>query len=272
MASLQPCAFLLLVGPDWRIEGASANAAGLGKASGAELVGRPLTDLLDGDEVHALRNHMARLSSEGSRVQDYGLGWGGGTHCFDVAATRVGNRYLIEVETATEPRLHDPIGMVRSLMERVEGKDWQALADLALRQVRALTGFDRIALCSGGSVVARSERSTGVLAASLPFETQGDSRVIEDIAAEPVALVGAIDEPCAARAALLAPSDNERDALEVAGGKAAMALPLAIDGERVAMLQCLHPRPRRCGAERRAVAGLFAELLVARMARRGWRP
>lgn len=272
MGLIQPCAFLLLVGPDWRIEGASANAGEIGRASGDSLVGKPLTELLDGNEVHDLRNHMARLSSEGSRVQDYGLYWGAGGLALDVAATRLGNRYLVEAEIAAEPRLHDPIGMVRSLMERVEGRDWQALADLALRQLRALTGFDRIALCSGGAVIARSERSAGNLADALPLESQADSRVIEDKAAEPVALVGALDASSAARAALLAPSAIERDALEAAGAEAAMALPLAIDGERVAMLQCLHPRPRRCGAERRAVAALFAELLVARMARCGWRP
>lgn len=270
--ALQPCAMLLVVGPDWRIEAASANAALLGKPRDRELVGQPLTDLLDGTEVHALRNHMARLSSEGTRVQDYGLRWGGGTQGFDVAATRVGNRYLVEAELAAEPRLHDPIGMVRSLMERVEGDDWPALAELALRQLRALTGFDRIALRSGGAVVARSERGADGLHDALPVERAADARVIEDLAAAPVALIGTIDPAAAERAAFLAPSAAERSALGAASAAAAMTIPLAIDGEPVALLHCLHPRPRRCGAERRAVAGLFAELLVARMARRGWHP
>ena len=52
-----------------------------------------------------------------------------------------------------------------------------------------------------------------------------------------------------------------------------MTLPLRIDGELVGALHALSSAvPRRCGAERRSVAHLFAERLVARMARHGWKP
>jgi GAF domain-containing protein len=49
-----------------------------------------------------------------------------------------------------------------------------------------------------------------------------------------------------------------------------MALPLRIDGEQVATIEAHHSTPRRNGAERRLVAHLFSERLVARMARQGW--
>jgi hypothetical protein len=271
MPHLQPCALLLLVGPDWRIEAISANAGRLGKGAAEELLGQPLTELLDGQEVHSLRNHMARLSREGSQVQDYALCWGGEL-VLDVRASRTGERYLIEAETAAEPRLNDPIGMVRALMDRVEGADLQAIADQGLRQLRALTGFDRLALRRGDAVIASSVRPSLAAQAAPAVAGSGLARIIENVAAEPVALLGELAPGIAASASFLAPSADDRRAWEAADAAATMALPLAIDGETVATLEAHHSRPRRCGAERRAVAGLFAELLVARMGRRGWRP
>ena len=271
MAQLQPCALLLLVGPDWRIEAVSANADRLGKGGGERLLGQPLTELLDGQQVHALRNHMARLSREGSHVQDYALDWGGGL-ALDVRASRIGERYLVEAETAAEPRLHDPIGMVRAMMDRVEGPHWQAVADQGLRQLRALTGFDRIALRHDGAIIASSARSMSGSDAAPAIAGPDAVRVIEDAAAQPVALIGDLPPAVAGQAQFLAPSAAETGALGQADAVAAMTLPLTIDGVTVAQLETLHPRPRRCGAERRAVAGLFAEQLVARMQRRGWQP
>lgn len=271
MPHFQPCALLLLVGPDWRIEAISANAERLGRGGGEQLLGRPLAELLDGQEVHALRNHMARLSREGSRVQDYALRWGGEL-VLDVQASRIGERYLIEAETAAEPRLHDPIGMVRALMDRVDGADWQTIADQGLRQLRALTGFDRLCLRDATAIVASSSRpslGTDPAAALAP----GDhARIVEDSAAAPVALLGELPSAAAERASFLAPSAADRRAMEGAGATAAMALPLMIDCAKVAVIEAQHSRPRRCGAERRAVTGLFAEQLVARMERRGWQP
>lgn len=271
MPQLQPCALLLLVGPDWRIEAISANAERLGKGGGEVFLGQPLTELLDGQEVHALRNHMARLSRDGSQVQDYALCWGGKL-ALDVQASRIGERYLIEAETAAEPRLHDPIGMVRALMDRVEGADWRAIADQGLRQLRALTGFDRLALRRDQAIVASSVRPSLSAPPAPAVAGSGLARIIEDVAAEPVALLGELPSAIAARPLFQAPSADDKKALEGVGAVAAMALPLAIDGVTVAVLDAHHSRARRCGAERRAVAGLFAEQLVARMERRGWRP
>jgi len=70
----------------------------------------------------------------------------------------------------------------------------------------------------------------------------------------------------------VAPDEAERKRLAVIGVAATIALPLHIDGQLVGALHALHNSPRRCGAERRSVAHLFAERLVARMARCGWQP
>ena len=76
-AAIQPCALLLLVGPDWWVEAISANAGQLGKGEPGDLLGQPLTVLIGSQEIHALRNHMAWLGGDDSGVQDFGLSWGG---------------------------------------------------------------------------------------------------------------------------------------------------------------------------------------------------
>ena len=273
-AAIQPCALLLLVGPDWCIEAVSENCAQLGKGEPKGLLGQPLTMLLDSQEIHELRNRMAWLGGDNSRVQDFGLSWGGGSRTYDVQASRDADSFLIEAETSAERRLHDPIGMARSLMDRVDGDDFSEIAAQGLRQLRALTGFERVLLYDcGGSVVATSERDNAPATDQIGADRHSSfPAIIADCDAAPVNLIGKIGESALQHAAFLAPDEQTREGLATNGVRAAMTLPLMIDGDWVGTLHAHHSEPRRCGAERRTVAGLFADRLAARMARHGWTP
>lgn len=271
-AAIQPCALLLLVGPDWCIEAVSESCDLLGKGEPKDLLGQPLTMLLDSQEIHELRNRMAWLGGDNSRVQDFGLSWGGGSRTYDVQASRDGDSFLIEAETSAERRLHDPIGMARSLMDRVDGDDFSEIAAQGLRQLRALTGFERLLLCDcDGRVVATSERVPAPATDRIGADRHSSfPAIIADRDADPISLIGKIGESALQHAAFLAPDEETREALDAKEIRAAMTLPLMIDGEWVGSLHAHHSEPRRCGAERRTVAGLFADRLAARMARHGW--
>lgn len=268
MLAIQPCALLLLIGPDWQVEAASANVGMLGNARPAGVIDQPLADLIGSKAIHSLRNRMSWLSREESEVQDFGVEWGGVT--LDVRATRSSDSYLIEAELAVEPRLPDGIGMVRSMTDRLTGDDPADLADQAMRQLTALTGFDRLMLIGrNGDLLASAGRQLAASALLSPGEPQLQW-MIADREAEAVPMIGQAGAAPIARAAFLAPGDETQELLKDHGVCAAMALPVHIDGERVATLHAVHPTPRRCSAERRSVAHLFAERLAARMARRGW--
>ena len=268
MVSIQPCALLLLIGPDWRVETVSANVAMLGDYKPGSVVGQPLADLIGSKAIHSLRNRISWLSSDESEAQDFGVQWGDMT--LDLRAIHHEDRYLIEAELAVESRLPDGIGVVRSMTDRLVSNDPHALADQAMRQLNALTGFDHLMLVDRrGSVIAAAERSNE---AALEADGIDMSRVIADRDSEPVPLIGNEVNGLVARAAYLAPSDDECQRLASLGIAATMALPLRIDGEQVATLHALHPVPRRCGLERRGVVHLFTERLVARMTRLGWQP
>ena len=76
MSAIQPCALLLLVGPDWHVEAVSANVAMLGDYRPASVVGQHIGDLIGSKATHNLRNRMAWLASDESEVQDFGAQWG----------------------------------------------------------------------------------------------------------------------------------------------------------------------------------------------------
>jgi len=268
MTAIQPCALLLQVGPDWQVEAASANVAMLGDLKPTSAIGQPLADLIGSKAIHSLRNRMSWLSNDESEVQDFGVEWGDAT--LDVRAARTDHHFLIEAELAVEPRLPDGIGMVRSMSDRLSGSDPARLAEIAMRQLNALTGFDHLMLIDPrGEVIASAQRGKPRAAATV---AQSRTRVIADRDADPVPVLGEPRSDLVGRAAFSALDDDERVRLADTGMASAMALPLRIDGELVGSLQALHHAPRRCWAERRSVAHLFAERLVARMARCGWQP
>jgi light-regulated signal transduction histidine kinase (bacteriophytochrome) len=265
MVAVQPCALLMVIGPDWQVETVSANVAMLGEFRPAAVLGQPLTDLIGSKAIHTLRNRLAWLSSDESEVQDYGVEWG--DVMLDIRATRDEGCYLIEAELAVEPRLPDGIGMVRSMSDRLTGNQPVELAGQAMRLLHSLIGFERVALCDERGEVIASNQKSDTIATSKVVKL---ARLIADRDAEQVPLVGNEDNEVLSRAAYVAPASEEVERLAGLGIAATMSLPLRIDGDLVGSLHASNSVPKRIGAERRSVAHLFAERLVARMARRGW--
>jgi GAF domain-containing protein len=237
----------------------------LGDFKPAAVVGQPLADLIGSKAIHTLRNRLSWLASDESEVQDFGVQWGDVT--FDIRATRHGGRHLIEAELAVEPRLPDGIGMVRSMSDRLNGNDIPALTRQAMIQLGAVTGFEHVLLSDRQGRIIASNRDVGSSFKLAPVDI---TRLVADRDAEPVPLVGDEENVLLTRACYLAPDSDQISGLEQMDIAATMALPLRIDGELVATLHSLNSSPRRSGAERRSVAHLFAERLVARMARMGW--
>ena len=266
VTATQPCALLLLVGPDWQVESVSANIAMLGDNRPATVIGQPLADLIGSKAIHSLRNRMSWLSSDESEVQDFGEQWGDLT--LDVRAVHDEDRYLVEAEIAVEQRLADGIGMVRSMSDRLTGKNPVELAGQAVRQLAALTGFERVMLTdrSGNPIAANQDAAMQKVQKIVRL-----SHLVADRDAEPVPIIGNVESRLLQRAAFSAPVAEECAALAATDTVATMALPLRIDGELVGAVHARHSSPRRISAERRSVAHLFAERLVARMARQGWK-
>lgn len=265
MEAIQPCAMVLIVGPDWRVETVSANVGMIGDFRPQAVIGEPLADLIGSKAIHALRNRLSWLANDESEVQDFGVQWG--DVIVDLRATRHDEHHLIEAELSVEPRLPDGIGMVRSMSDRLSGSDTAALARQAMMQLSAVTGFELVMLHDHkGSVIASNRPK----ATAIEPEQVELTRLVADRDAEPVPLVGCSHHDLLERAAHLVPTSERIAQLKKLDVAATLSMPLRIDGAQVATLLALNGSPRRCSAERRSVANLFAERLVARMVRLGW--
>lgn len=265
---------LLLVGPGWRVETVSANAGMLGLGEPEDWLGRPIVDVLGEDAVHEVRNRMTWLNSDRAMAQDYGLRLGPGDAAYDLQVRMIGDHFLIEAEPVAEKRLPDPIGMARSMLDRIGGGDFLEIATSGLRQLRALTGYNRLTLCRrDGIPMASSAAGTVPTLDEGPLPDSRDfPRVIADFAAAGAPLLGHAVEETARQSTFAAPDAEETERLTGLGIAAALSLPLRIDGENVGTIHAHHRSPKRCAAERRAVAGLLADRIAGRMARHGWQP
>ena len=185
MVAVQPCALLLVIGPDWQVETVSANVAMLGDHRPASVVGQPLADLIGSKAIHTLRNRLSWLSSDESEVLDFGVEWG--DVMLDIRATRGEDCYLIEAELAVEPRLPDGIGMVRSMSDRLTGNEPVELAAQAMRLLQSLTGFERVMICDDRGELDRLQSE---VRGRCHRQAVRIARLIADRDAEQVPLVG----------------------------------------------------------------------------------
>ena len=167
LGAIQPIGFLLVLTADWNISSASANVGEFLRLDGAALIGRPAHEVLDRDAIHTLRNRLALLRGKDAIERVFRLALERDGRPFDVAIHMVGTRVILEAEPNTERDYGDATGTVRGMVTRLEQAS--TLADFfneGARQVRALTGFDRVMVYrfapdGSGEVVAEIRAAGG---------------------------------------------------------------------------------------------------------------
>jgi light-regulated signal transduction histidine kinase (bacteriophytochrome) len=266
-AAIQPGGFLLATSPEWLVEQVSANIGDFFAVPPDRVVGRPLTLLLGGDACHSLRNQLALLREPDSIARLFGCEAGEARTRFDFTLQLVGRRALIEGQPSGPPEHGDAVATIRALIGRLEAvADEAALFDQAARQLRALTGFDRVGVYrlddDGARLAASTARSLGGLPASIgPAECDQLAEaplVVADRDAAPVTLI----PPNRAKQALnQAPSESLRAALRKAGATAALTIPVRAGGQRWGTIVCHHPSARAPDTERQSALGLYAHML-----------
>ena len=161
LGNIQPFGFLVTAGMDWIVRRASANAAAFLKVDAEELLGMPLAALFGEKALHAIRNRITLLRGPDSVERLFHLALTEGGPPFDVAVHFSGDQIVIEAEPAQEAEI-EASTMVRAMMARLaQSEGMAAFLREGARQVRALTGFDRVMVYrfddqGSGEVVAES--------------------------------------------------------------------------------------------------------------------
>ena len=282
--AIQPIGFLVALAPDWRVSRVSANAGDYLGKSPADLLGQSITSLFASEAVHSLRNRLALLRSPDSVERLFGVALTGGRLLFDVALHMSGNSVVIEAEPSRDHgHDHDSTGTVRGMIAQLASIDGlPAFFAAAARQMRALTGFDRVAIERHGPGAkatpegeairsgARAAMRTPPSASDLALGSVADGRtiltLIADTGADPVAILA----PARARpdrldlgnAMLLAAPAAGVAALRDAGVGAAIFLPLVVAGRQWGGIACYHHAPSCPSVERRNALEWFAMMLA----------
>lgn len=286
LGTIQPIGFLIALTADWIVARCSANLPDYMQLDPGEIIGLPLADIFPSAVIHDLRNRTAMLRSRDAVERVFGAELIPGATRFDLAVHMSGGQIVIEGERSTG-ELGDVTGMVRSMIARLDQCiDMTAFFREGARQVRALTGYDRVmvyrfATDGSGEVVAEAAKpgigsflglnypASDIPAQARVLYTRNLLRVIADVDATPVPVLPELDElgePLDMSLALLrSVSPIHIEYLRNMGVAASMSISILVDGKLWGLFACHHYAPRHPSFERRSISELFAQMFSMRL-------
>jgi light-regulated signal transduction histidine kinase (bacteriophytochrome) len=282
LGKIQTFGFLLGVTSDWIVSFASQNIASFLPVDAVEdLLGRPLTDVLDGENIHAIRNHLQRLGSRSGTQVAPDLAIGDDDARYDVSIHASGDTIVLEFEPhdaiASVP---DQIANVQSAIQRVSGMDdITKCLGFAVRFVKAMAGYDRVMAYrflpdESGEVVAEA-LSPGMEpflnlrypASDIPKQARAlyirnPIRLIADVLDDGTAIAPAEGAGLdLSDAVLRSVSSIHLEYLRNMGVGASMSVSIIVDDKLWGLIACHHNSPHRLGQSTRNSLLLFGQML-----------
>lgn len=281
LGTVQPFGFLIALTADWLVSRVSANSAQFIGLTPDDMLGKPIAALLDGEAIHALRNRITLLRGPDSVERLFSIPLIAGGPAFDVAVHFSGQLVVVEAEPASHDEM-EASSTVRSMVARLAQADGMTafLRDGA-RQVRALTGFDRVMVYrfaegGDGEVVAEALKpgidsffGLHYPASDIPVQARAlylrnIFRVIADVKSVPVPVVPALDPTGAALDMSLcltrAVSPIHIEYLGNMGVGASLSISIIVDGKLWGLFACHHYAPRLPTFAQRSAAELFGQI------------
>lgn len=281
LGTVQPFGFLMALNSDWVVERVSENVAEHFGRPPKDLLGRSALELFDKRAMHTLRNMTAMLrgadSVERGRIDR--LTPSGGA--IEVAMHFAGDLLVIEGEPSTDART-DASSLVRAMAAQVRAAPTlEAFLEEATRQVRGLTGFDRVMAyrfdaAGSGEVVAEARRSSvdsflglnypasDIPAPARALYARNTFRVIADVGATPALIVPQLDpqgRPLDLSLSLLrAVSPIHIEYLKNMGVAASLSISILVEGRLWGLFACHHYAPKRPSVLERTAAELFGAI------------
>ncbi|MBZ8133134.1 HWE histidine kinase domain-containing protein [Afifella sp. IM 167] len=287
LGAIQPFGFLLAASADWNVARASANLADFLGLSPEEAIGRPVVELIGEKALHAIRNGLTVMRGTDAVERLLALPLGPAEKAFDVAVHMVDGQIVIEGEPSDAGAASSAASTVRSMMSRLEqASGLDGLLREGARQVRALTGFDRVMVYrfdeeGAGEVMAEAVRpgigsflglhypASDIPAQARILYLRNLFRIIADVNAEPVPVVPALDakgRPLDLSMSILrAVSSIHIEYLKNMGVAASLSISIVVEGRLWGLFACHHYKPLLPSFERRSVAELFAQLFASRL-------
>lgn len=278
LGAIQPFGFLIAVSADWMVARVSSNTSEFLKRTPNELLGRPLTDVFTEHAVPALRNMVAMLRGVDAVERGFGVTLTADGVAYDVAVHFSDKSLVIEAEPASV-QSRDTTALVRRMASRVgQTQNLQPFLQEAARQVRAVTGFDRVMVyrfdaAGSGEVIAeaRAAHVDSFLGLNYPAsDIPGQARklyirnlfrIIADVDATPVQIMPQFDGKGAplglSLSVLRSVSPIHIEYLRNMGVAASLSISIVVEGRLWGLFVCHHYEPRLPDFAERTTAELF---------------
>jgi light-regulated signal transduction histidine kinase (bacteriophytochrome)/CheY-like chemotaxis protein len=205
----------------------------------------------------------------------------------DFALHMVGDVLIIEGEDCSDEAATDAGSAIRAMMGRLDATgDTTSFYREGARQVRALTGFDRVMVYrfdrdGSGEVVAEAARagigsfldlrypSSDIPQQARKLYVRTPFRVIADIEASPVPILPRLDETGApvdlSLSVLRSVSPIHIEYLKNMGVGASLSISIIVEGQLWGLFACHHYSARRPSFERRSIAELFGQMFALKL-------
>ncbi|QIG79226.1 HWE histidine kinase domain-containing protein [Stakelama tenebrarum] len=290
LGAIQPFGFLIALSSDWLVKRASANIADTFGVVADDMLGTPLTDHFSAHAVHQLRNRLTVLRGADAVERIFGVAVFADqpNRLFDFALHMIGDTIVLEGEPCEAEAASDPASAIRAMMARLDNTtDLTGFFREGARQVRALTGFDRVMVYrfdmdGSGTVVAEAARA-GIgsfldlryPASDIPQQARKlylrtPFRIIVDVHAEPVPILPQRDETGEpidlSLSVLRSVSPIHIEYLQNMGVDASMSISIIVEGKLWGLFACHHyAGAKRPGFERRSIAELFGQMFALKL-------
>ncbi len=280
--SVQPFGFLLGLLSDFTICMASENAANFLGGELSALLGSPINRVLSEDAVNAIRARVDHLSAPDAVERMFGVELQPGKPPFDIAIHFSGAYLVVEGEPSVFEAGVNSGELVRLMLGRI--RKTRGLTDLAreaARQLKVLTGFDRVMVYQfhpdgSGEVIAEVaaaglEPFLGLHypASDIPRQARilyqrNWLRIIADINAQPAALKSTATHSAAlldlSMSVLRSVSPIHVEYLRNMGVGASMSVSILRDGKLWGLFACHHYSPHHISFEKRTASELFGQM------------
>ena len=284
LGRVQPYGALLAVSPDWLINHASVNLVDFLGVEAADAIGSPVNDVINAEAVHEIRSRLQLMGTPDSIERMFGIRLTDSEEAFDVAVHLSGRLFVIEVERHVPDGRTNHTSYVKPMMERINKADTiEGLCDTAARQVRALTGFDRVMVYKfgenrSGSVIAESLRGDresfkGLRypASDIPKQARAMYkrsllRIIADVTDHGLEIIPATNPEGVpldlTMSTIRAVSPVHLEYLKNMGVGASMSISILKRGELWGLFACHNDTPKNIPFNIRSAAELFGQLFA----------
>jgi len=248
-----------------RIEFASENTTALLGVAAADLLGQSVRTLLDSEQIHTARNALSHRSIKQQREvvgekQFADKRFQISIHCSD-------DRSILEFLPMSAIGSGEPGALERTrslLADSVAINDYQTVLDLAVGNLRAITGYDRVLACrflpdDSGDMVAESRAANTKSFLGLRFPESDippiardliasiPVRVVADVDAENVTVMAVnsdVESLDMSLAILRGTVDVHLRYLRNMGVKGNMTIPITVGGKLWGLFALHHMKPR----------------------------